>query len=103
MSGTLPDRNQRELFRPMLVDLINPHHELVLLADSIEGKKGHKVIVAVKAFLENLFDGHTIEPLLNQLEFNKLTLPKEIIYDRGGKGKPEIKGVKISTPDKSMP
>ena len=65
------------------------------------GKKGHKVIVAVKAFVENVFDGHTIEPLLNQLEFNKLTLPKEIIYDRGGKGKPEIKGVKILTPDKA--
>jgi IS5 family transposase len=65
------------------------------------GKPGHKVIVAVKAFLENLFDGHTIEPLLNQLETNKLTLPKEIIYDRGGKGKSEIKGVIISTPGKA--
>jgi len=64
------------------------------------GKKGRKVIVAVKAFLENLFDGHTIEPLLNQVETNKLTLPKEIIYDRGGKGKSEINGVKILTPDK---
>ena len=65
------------------------------------GKKGRKVIVAVKAFLENVFDGHTIEPLLNQVETNKLTLPKEIIYDRGGKGKTEIKGVKILTPDKA--
>jgi len=65
------------------------------------GKKGRKVIVAVKAFLENLFDGHTVEPLLNQVESNKLTLPKEIIYDRGGKGKSEIKGVKILTPDKA--
>ena len=25
-------------------------------------------------------------------------LPKEIVYDRDGKGKSEIKGVKISTP-----
>jgi IS5 family transposase len=27
------------------------------------------------------------------------TLPKEIIYDRGGKGKKAIKGVQILTPD----
>jgi len=65
------------------------------------GKKGRKVIVAVNAFLENVFDGHTIEPLLNQVESNNLSLPKEIIYDRGGKGKSEIKGVKILIPDKA--
>jgi IS5 family transposase len=35
MLGKLPDKNQRELFRPMLVDIIDPHHELVLLADRI--------------------------------------------------------------------
>ena len=64
-------------------------------------KKGRKIITAVKAFSENLFDGHTIEPLLNQMENNELKLPKEIIYDRGGKGKTHIKGVKILTPDKA--
>ena len=37
------------------------------------GKKGRKVILAVKAFLENVFDGHTIEPLINQVENNNLT------------------------------
>jgi len=63
--------------------------------------KGRKIITAVKAFVENSFDGHTIEPLLNQMENNKLRLPKEIIYDRGGKGKSCIKGVKILTPDKA--
>ena len=65
------------------------------------GKKGRKIIIAVKAFLGNPFDGHTIEPLLNQVENNELKLPKELIYDRGGKGKSEIKGVKILTPDKA--
>jgi len=55
----------------------------------------------VKAFLENGFDGHAIEPLLSQVEINKLTLPEEIIYARGGKGKQEIKGVKILNPDKA--
>jgi IS5 family transposase len=64
------------------------------------GKKGGKIITAVKAFSENLFDGHTIEPLLYQMDVNKLILPKEIIYDRGGKGKSQVKGVKILTPDK---
>jgi IS5 family transposase len=64
-------------------------------------KKGRKIITAVKAFLENTFDGHTIEPLLNQMEVNEFKLPKEIIYDRGGKGKSEIKGVNILTPDKA--
>ena len=64
------------------------------------GKPGRKIITAAKAFVENLFDGHTIDPLLNQMENNNLILPKEIIYDRGGKGKSEIRGVKILTPDK---
>ena len=36
MVGKLPDTNQRELFHPMLVDLIDPQHELVLLADTID-------------------------------------------------------------------
>jgi IS5 family transposase len=68
------------------------------------GKKGKKIILAVKGFLENPYDGHTIEPLLNQMETNSISLPKELAYDRGGKGKSEIKGVKIiipSTPKKT--
>ena len=36
MLGKLPDRTQRELFRPMLEDMIDKGHELVLLADSID-------------------------------------------------------------------
>jgi IS5 family transposase len=62
------------------------------------GKKGKKIILAIQAFLENPFDGHTIEPLLNQMETNKIQLPKELAYDRGGKGKSEIKGVKMIIP-----
>jgi len=65
------------------------------------GKKGRKIITAVQAFLENTFDGHTIEPLLDQMEVNQLTLPKAIIYDRGGKGKSQVKGVNILTADKA--
>ena len=62
------------------------------------GKKGKKIILAVEAFLENPYDGHTIEPLLNQMENNDIPLPKELAYDRGGRGKTEIKGVKIIIP-----
>lgn len=66
----------------------------------VTGNKGYKIITAVKAFIGNPFDGHTIEPLLEQMERNGQKLPEEIIYDRGGKGRKEIKGVKILTPGK---
>jgi IS5 family transposase len=62
------------------------------------GIKGKKIILAIKGFIDNLFDGHTIEPLLTQMKNNGLPLPKELVYDRGGKGKSEIMGVKISIP-----
>jgi len=67
----------------------------------VTGNKGRKIITAVKAFVNNPYDGHTIEPLLEQMERNGQILPEEIIYDRGGKGKKEIRGVKIILPDKS--
>ena len=66
----------------------------------VTGNKGRKIITAVKAFKDNPYDGHTIEPLLEQMERNGQKLPDELVYDRGGKGKKEIKGVKIMTPDK---
>jgi IS5 family transposase len=72
-----------------------------LVVKSKDGKKKAKdrrVIVAIKGFSENPFDGHTIEPLLNQMTDNKLTLPHELAYDRGGKGKSQIRGVRIITP-----
>jgi len=61
-------------------------------------KKDRRVIVAIKGFLENLFDGNTIDPLLDQMEDNELKLPNELAYDRGGKGKSQIRGVKIIIP-----
>ena len=36
MKGILPDQNQRELFRPLLCEMLNPKHELKLLADRID-------------------------------------------------------------------
>ena len=34
------------------------------------------------------------------MEDNDLKLPQELAYDRGGRGRREIKGVKIITPNK---
>ncbi|MGI6573046.1 MAG: hypothetical protein ACOX19_06455 [Fermentimonas sp.] len=36
MLGKLPEKGQRDLFRPMLKDFIDMNHELVLLADKID-------------------------------------------------------------------
>lgn len=36
MKGKLPDQRQRNLFRPILKEIINPNHELVVLADRID-------------------------------------------------------------------
>ena len=60
------------------------------------------VITAIDAFSGNPHDSNTIEPLLEQGERLHDYLPKEVVYDRGGRGKPLIKGVKISTPSKPL-
>lgn len=36
MKGKLPNQNQRNLFRPILKDIINPTHELVILSQRID-------------------------------------------------------------------
>jgi len=61
-----------------------------------------QIIVAVKAFMGNPHDSKTIEPLLEQMEANGRKLPEEIAYDRGGRGRKEIRGVKILTPGKPL-
>jgi IS5 family transposase len=62
------------------------------------GVKGKKIILAIRGFIENIFDGHRIEPLLNQMKTNNIALAQELVYDRGGKGKSQIMGVKILIP-----
>lgn len=57
------------------------------------------IITAIKAFVGNPHDSKTIEPLLKQVQENQLTTPKEIVYDRGGKGKKQIQNTIIATPD----
>ena len=57
------------------------------------------VITSIKSFIGNPHDSKTIEPLLDQMQSNFNHTPKEIIYDRGGKGQKQIGETKISTPD----
>jgi IS5 family transposase len=78
-----------------------PHkqHEFVNRVGLItSGKKGKKIILAIKVFLDNPLDGYATEPLLNQMKDNKTELPRPLAYDRGGKGKSEIEGVKTVIP-----
>jgi len=57
------------------------------------------VITSIMSFQGNPHDSKTIEPLLNQLESNGFELPKEVVYDRGGRGQKQIGNTVISTPD----
>lgn len=60
----------------------------------------NNVILAIESFLGNPHDSKTIEPLINQMKNNIDYKPKEIVYDRGGRGAKEIQNVIISTPTK---
>lgn len=60
------------------------------------------VILAIESFPGNPHDSNTIEPLINQAERLLQYKPKEVIYDRGGRGKSQILGVRISTPNKPL-
>lgn len=56
------------------------------------------VILSIDSFEGNPHDSNTIEPLLKRMETNLKYLPEEVVYDRGGRGKSNIKGVLVSTP-----
>ena len=60
-----------------------------------------RIILAIKSFEGNPHDSKTIEPLLEQIACDQRPLPKEVIYDRGGRGIKEALGVKITTPTKA--
>jgi len=57
------------------------------------------IITSIKSFEGNPHDSQTIEPLLDQIDQNNLCVPQELIYDRAGKGRKQIKSTRISTPD----
>lgn len=58
------------------------------------------IIQAITDFMGNPHDSKTIEPLLEQAERNLNYKPKEVVYDRGGRGQKQIRGVLIATPGK---
>ena len=60
------------------------------------------VILGIESFQGNPHDSKTIEPLLQQVKENLDYTPHEVVYDRGGRGKSDINGVKISTPNKPL-
>jgi len=57
------------------------------------------IITAITSFSGNPHDSKTIAPLLEQLNKNHGFVPKEVVYDRGGKGQKYIGETQISTPD----
>ena len=57
-----------------------------------------QIILAIQAFPGNPNDGHTVEPLLEQMRRNDLKLPQVLGYDRGGRGVKEACGVEVLTP-----
>ena len=57
------------------------------------------IITAIKSFNGNPHDSKTIEPLLEQMQENINFEPKEVVYDRGGKGQKQIRNTIVSTPD----
>lgn len=60
------------------------------------------IITAIKSFSGNPHDSNTIGPLLDQMKSNFGHTPREIVYDRGGKGKNQIGNTIISTPGKPL-
>ncbi len=57
------------------------------------------IITSILSFQGNPHDSKTIEPLLEQMQETINYNPKELIYDRGGKGQKQIRNTKILTPD----
>jgi IS5 family transposase len=56
------------------------------------------IIVGAMAFIENIYDGATLEPQLNQTEQLIGRKPKYGIVDRGYRGKKQVNGIKIVIP-----
>jgi len=57
------------------------------------------IVVGALAFEDNIYDGHAIEPQLEQVEDLIGKLPETVLVDRGCKGRKSILGVNIKIPD----
>ncbi len=67
---------------------------------SIVKTKKSGIIVGALAFIENIYDGDTLSPQLQQVGRLTGKMPKYGIVDRGYRGRKIIEGVKILTPGK---
>jgi len=56
------------------------------------------IVVGAMAFEDNIYDGHAIEPQLEQVEDLLGRLPETALVDRGCKGRKSIMGVNIKIP-----
>lgn len=66
---------------------------------SILRTKNSGVIVGAMSFDTNIYDGHTLEPALQQYERLNGKQPKKVILDLGYRGKMQIGETQIITPD----
>ena len=60
--------------------------------------KNSGIVVCALAFEDNIYDGHAIEPQLEQVEDLIGKLPETVLVDRGCKGRKSIMGVNIKIP-----
>ena len=65
---------------------------------SVACTKESQVIVGVINHETNQYDGHTLEEVIEHVEHTRNLSPKEMIVDRGYRGKKQVRGVKISLP-----
>ncbi len=65
---------------------------------SIVLTKNSGIVIGAMAFEENLYDGHTLEPQLTQVNEMLGHLPQTALVDRGYKGRKDILGVNIKIP-----
>lgn len=110
MIGKLPNKNQSDLFKPLLVDFIDMKHELVLLAKKIDWEHLEKELSVYysdkgQPSMPIRFMSGCLLPKRyynlgdeTQIEKNLDYQPEEVVYDIGGRGVSEINGVRISTP-----
>jgi IS5 family transposase len=62
------------------------------------------IIVGALGFKNNPYDGDTLEPAIDQvMSLNEGYKPDEMVADKGYRGRPIVKGVKITTPHDNKP
>ncbi len=68
-------------------------------AIAITKKSG--IIVGTASFSKNIYDGKTLDEIIEQTEITTGKKPKVAIVDRGFRGKKKVKGVEIVVPNRS--